>query len=119
MRAEGRADAFVSPAPSWIRSTTNWPGWGANSTPMNRKLWAFCAVRMAPPTMGPTTIFGITGLYEGSIRMPGAGRALSGALLRTVIHPDPDLLGSVNGPVNVAPAWSVMTSPGWAELSAP
>src|SRR5436309_14968795 len=50
--------------------------------------------------------------------MPGAGRLLSGALVRTVLHPVPVLLGSVNGPVNVAPACSVITSPGCAALSA-
>jgi hypothetical protein len=29
---------------------------------------------------------------------PGAGRLLSGALVRTTIHPAPLLTGSVNGP---------------------
>src|SRR5437773_3510946 len=73
---------------------------------------------MAPPTPGPTPSFGMTAAYEGLTRVPGGGRLLSGALVRTVIQPTPALLGSVNGPVNVAPACSVITSPGCAALSA-
>src|SRR2546427_9032724 len=85
---------------------------------MNRKWCAARAVWIAPPTPDPTTILGRTGPYDGLIRAPGGGRLLSGALVRTVIHPDPGLSGSTNGPVNVAPASSVITSPGRALWSA-
>ena len=62
--------------------------------------------------------FGITPAYDGSIRVPGGGRAPSGAPVRRVIHPAPGLLGSTKGPVNFAPAASAMTSPGRALFSA-
>src|SRR6476661_5037577 len=35
-----------------------------------------------------------------------------------MIHPDPLLTGSVNGPVKVAPAWTTISSPGCALFSA-
>src|SRR5207244_9589771 len=73
---------------------------------------------MAPPTAAATTSLGMAAAYEGVTREPGAGRLLSGALVRAVIQPVPALLGRVKGPVNVAPAWRVMTSPGCAALSA-
>src|SRR5882724_8673475 len=73
---------------------------------------------MAPPTPVPTTSFGMTAAYEGLTRVPGGGRLLSGALVRTVIQPTPALLGSVNGPWKVAPACSVIISPGCAASSA-
>src|SRR5258705_2931044 len=60
----------------------------------------------------------MTAANEGLTRVPGGGRLLSGALVRTVIQPTPALLGSVNGPRKVAPACSVITSPGCAALSA-
>src|SRR5437870_1512706 len=85
--------------------------------PMNRTWCAPDAVRRMLPSH-PRTSFGIRGAYEGSIRLPGGGRALSGVLVRTMIHPVPAFAGSVNGPVYVAPAWSVITSPGLAALSA-
>src|SRR5207247_9549969 len=52
------------------------------------------------------------------MRVPGGGRVLSAALVRTMIHPVPLLVGSVNGPENVAPAGRVMTSPPTAAFRA-
>src|SRR2546425_12304828 len=85
---------------------------------MNRKWCAPAAVRSAPPTFAPTTSLGMTAAYAGVARVPGGGRLLSGALVRTVIQPAPALVGRVNGPWNVAPAGRVITSPGWAASSA-
>src|SRR5947209_8685034 len=38
------------------------------------------------------------------MRVPGGGRVLSAALVRTMIHPVPLLLGSVDGPESIATA---------------
>src|SRR5947208_2585394 len=60
----------------------------------------------------------MTSANAGSTRVPAGGRLPSGALVRITIQSAPGLLGSVNGPTNVAPASSVITSPGRAVFKA-
>jgi hypothetical protein len=52
------------------------------------------------------------------MRVPGGGRLESGVEERMMIHAPPDLFGRVKLPVKVAPASSVITSPGFARSSA-
>jgi hypothetical protein len=63
-------------------------------------------------------IFGNTGEYDGSMRVVAPGSAESGAEVRIVIIVLPLFTGSTKLPVNVAPAWSTISSPGCAASSA-
>src|SRR4029077_16681096 len=98
----GSVAVLVSlPEPSCTRSQVGAPAADRISRPMNRKLCAPAAVWMADPTLGPATSFGMTAAYEGVTRVPGEGRLLSAALVRTVIQAVPALFGSMNGPWKV------------------
>src|SRR5712691_6809611 len=85
---------------------------------MNLKSSAPGAEWITAPAPPRASSLGITVACAGVTRVPEGGRRLSGALVGTMIQPVPFFLGSVNGPRNVAPASSVITSPGWAALSA-
>src|SRR5438105_9304544 len=52
------------------------------------------------------------------MRVPSGGKLASAAVVRIVIQHEPDLLGRVKEPENVAPASSITTSHGRAALSA-
>src|SRR5262249_61963632 len=57
---------------------------------------------------------GSAGAWAGVRRVPGGGGLVSGADDRITMKADPLFARSRKLPVNVAPAASVMLSPGWA-----
>jgi hypothetical protein len=63
-------------------------------------------------------IFAIFGASEGVTRVPGGGSVPSGDDVRITIQPSPVFFGSVMVPAYVAPASSVIVSPGFAALMA-
>ena len=71
------------------------------SRPTRRKWCAPLAATNALSVLG-ARIFGMCAASAGVTRVPAAGSCESAE--RTTIQPSPDLLGRVNGPVNVAPA---------------
>src|SRR4051812_17805327 len=90
---------------------------GSTSRNIRRQFDAPGAVLMAAPTL-LALIFGNRGASVGSMRGRAAGGAASGADERPVIIAGPALTGSLYEPVNVAPAWTRMVSPGCAASSA-
>src|SRR5262249_54450560 len=86
-------------------------------SPSSRTWCAPGAVLIAGLPFG-LTIFGRTAAFAGLTRVPGGGSSASVALDRMMIQPLPLVFGKRKLPTKLAPAASVITSPGCAASSA-